>query len=73
MDDTVFVSVHAAAATIAFGAGLLAIPTGRFIGVYRAALVVAVVALVPAVFVDWLTTAPVLRAVFGGLLASWRW
>ena len=68
MDDTVFVTVHAAAATVAFGAGLLADPAGRFISVHRAALVVAVVALVPAVFVDWPTTAPALRAVFAGLL-----
>ena len=68
MDDTVFVTVHAAAATVAFGAGLLAVPGGRFASVYRAALVVAVVALVPAVLVDWQTTAPALRAVFGGLL-----
>ena len=68
MDDTVFVTVHAAAATVAFGAGLLAVPAGRFASVYRAALVVAVVALVPAVFVDWQTTASGLRAVFAGLL-----
>ena len=68
MDDTVFVTVHAAAATVAFGAGLLAVPRGRFASVHRAALVVAVVALVPAVLVDWQTTAPALRAVFGGLL-----
>jgi hypothetical protein len=68
MDDTVFITVHAAAATVAFGAGLLAAPAGRFASVYRAAVVVAVAALVPAVLVDWQTTTPVLRAVFGGLL-----
>ena len=67
MDDTVFVIVHASAATLAFGAGLLAVPSGRFATVYGAALVVAVVALVPAVLVDWSATDPVLRWVFGGL------
>ena len=68
MDDTVFVTVHAAAATVAFGAGLLAIPTGRFSAVYRAATRGRGRALVPAVLVDWQTTAPALRAVFAGLL-----
>jgi hypothetical protein len=68
MDDTVFVLVHAAAATVAFGAGMLSVPSGRFATVYRAAIIVAVAALVPAVLVDWQATDPVLRAVFGALL-----
>ena len=67
MDDTVFVTVHATAATVAFGAGLLAVPRGRFATVYFAAMVVAVGALVPAVLVDWQATDPVLRLVFGAL------
>ncbi len=68
MDDTVFIAVHAAAATLAFGAGLVAVPAGRLLRVYRSAFVVAVAALVPAVLVDWQATDPVLRAVFGGLV-----
>ena len=68
MDDTVFIAIHAAAATVAFGAGILAVPAGRFASVYRVAVLVAVAGLVPAVLVDWSTTAPVLRGVFGGLL-----
>ncbi|TFV48145.1 hypothetical protein [Blastococcus sp. TF02A-35] len=68
MSDTVFVAVHAAAATLAFGAGLLALPAGRFLGVYRLALLVMVLALVPALLLDWSATDPLARAVFGGLL-----
>ena len=68
MLNTVFVSVHAAAATVAFVAGVLAVPGGRFLGTCRAALVVMAVALVPAVLVDWADTDPVARAISGGLL-----
>lgn len=66
--DTVFVTVHAVAATIAFGAGLLAAPAGRFLGVYRGAMAVMAAALVPAVVVDWSTTEPTARLVFTGLI-----
>jgi hypothetical protein len=67
MDDTVFITVHAAAATLAFVAGLGAVPSGRFLRLYAGALVVAVAALVPAVLVDWASTDAVARIVFGGL------
>ena len=66
--NTVFVLVHATAATLAFVAGVLAVPGGRFLGTYRVAVVVMAAALVPAVLVDWTDTDPVARAVFGGLL-----
>jgi hypothetical protein len=65
--NTVFVSLHAAAATVAFVAGFLAVPAGRFLGTCRAALVVMTAVLVPAVLVDWADTDPVARGVFGGL------
>jgi hypothetical protein len=66
--DTIFITVHAVAATTAFGAGLLAAPAGRFLGVYRGAMAVMALALVPAVLVDWSTTDPTARIVFTGLL-----
>ena len=68
MLNTVFVLVHAAAATLAFVAGVLAVPRGRFIGTYRVAVAVMALALVPAVLVEWARTDPVARAVCGGLL-----
>jgi hypothetical protein len=66
--DTIFVTVHAVAATVAFGAGLLAAPAGRFLGVHRGAMAVMALALVPAVLVDWSTTDPTARIVFTGLI-----
>ncbi len=69
MLNTVFIAIHAAAATVAFVAGVLAAPTGRFLGVYRVALFVMAAALVPALVVDWTSTDTVARTVFGGLLA----
>lgn len=67
MLDSLFVAVHASAATVAFVAGLAAIPSGRFLGVHRLALAVMAVALVPAVLVDWTSTDSTARAVFAGL------
>lgn len=67
MLNTLFITVHATAATIGFVAGMLAVPAGRFLGLYRGALAVMAVALVPAVLVDWTATDPVARAVFAGL------
>jgi hypothetical protein len=66
--DTAFITVHAAAATIAFGAGLLAAPAGHFLLVYRGAMAVMALALVPAVLVDWSATDPTARMVFVGLI-----
>lgn len=68
MANTVFLTLHAVAATIAFGAGALSAASGRFLGVYRAAMAVMLAALVPAVLVDWTTTDVRARAVFAGLL-----
>lgn len=68
MLDTVFIAVHGGAATIAFVAGALSAPTGRFVGVYRWAMAVMAAALVPAVLVDWATTDPTARVVFVGLI-----
>ena len=68
MLDTVLITVHATAATIAFAAGVLSAPTGRFLGVYRVAMAVMAAALVPAVLVDWSTTDPTARLVFAGLI-----
>ena len=67
MDDTVFITVHATAATAAFIAGLLSGPSGRFLRLYLGSLAVAAAALVPAVLVDWGSTDAVERIVFGGL------
>ena len=67
MLNALFVTVHATAATLAFVAGVLATPAGRFLGLYRGALVVMAAALVPAVLVDWTSTDPVARLVFAGL------
>ncbi len=66
--DTILITVHAVAATIAVGAGVLAAPAGRFLGLYRAAMAVMAAALVPAVLVDWSTTDPTARIVFTGLI-----
>ena len=68
MIDTLAITVHAAAATIAFVAGLLSVPAGRFLGAYRTAMIVMAVALLPAVLVDWATTAASARIAFGGLV-----
>ena len=69
MATTFFITLHAVAATIAFGAGVLSATSGRFLGVYRAAMAVMAAALVPAVVVDWATTTDTTaRAVFAGLL-----
>jgi hypothetical protein len=62
------ITVHAVAATIAFGAGILSAPAGRFLAVYRGAMAVMLAALVPAVLVDWATTDPTARIVFTGLI-----
>jgi hypothetical protein len=66
--DTILIAVHAVAATIAFGAGALSAPTGRFLGIYRGAMAVMAAALVPAILVDWSTTDPTARIVFTGLI-----
>jgi hypothetical protein len=66
--DAILVTVHAVAATIAFGAGVLSAPAGRFLGVYRGAMAVMAAALVPAVLVDWSATDPTARIVFTGLI-----
>ena len=68
MLDTLFITVHAVAATIAFGAGVMSAPTGRFLGVYRSAMAVMAAALVPAILVDWSATDPTARMVFTGLI-----
>ena len=68
MLNTLFITVHAVAATVAFGAGVLSAPSGRFLGVYRLAMAVMPVALLPAILVDWATTDPTARLVFVGLL-----
>jgi hypothetical protein len=54
--DTFFVSVHAVAATVAFAAGLVALPSGRLVHLHLAAVALMTAALVPAVLVDWGTT-----------------
>lgn len=69
MLDSVLITVHAIAATVAFGAGLLSAPAGRFLGVYRGAVAAMALALGPAVLVDWSTTDPTARIVFAGLIA----
>lgn len=69
MLNSLAITVHAVAATIAFCAGVLALPSGRFLSVYRAALIVMAAALVSALLADWTTTDGVARGVFAGLLA----
>jgi hypothetical protein len=68
MWNTVFVTVHAAAAVVAFGAGLVALRAGRFLPAYRLAVAVMAGALVPAVLVDWSTTDLAARMAFTGLI-----
>ena len=68
MLNTVFIAVHAVAATLAFGAGVLSAASGRFLGVYRIAMVVMAAALVPAVLVDRATTDTTALAIFTGLI-----
>ena len=63
-----FVAVHATAATVAFAAGMAAAARGRFLGLYRAAVLLMAAALVPAVLVDWAVTDPLARGVFLGLV-----
>jgi hypothetical protein len=68
MWNTLFITVHAVAATVAFGSGILSAAVRRFLGVYRAAMAVMAAALVPAVLVDWGTTDSTARLVFAGLI-----
>ena len=68
MWNTVFVTVHATAATIAFVAGALSLRSGRFLSAFRVALAVMAAALVPAVLVDWGATDPAARVAFTGLM-----
>ena len=65
--DTVFIAVHAVAATVAFAAGLTALPGGRLVRLHLAAVVLMAAALVPAVLVDWDTTPVGARAAFAAL------
>lgn len=65
--NTFFVSVHAVAATVAFAAGLAALPAGRLVRVHLAAVVLMAGALLPAVLVDWATTPAGARAAFAAL------
>jgi hypothetical protein len=67
MLHTVFITVHALAATIAFAAGVLAAPAGRFLGLYRSGLVVMTGGLVGALTVGWHTFDPIARIAFAGL------
>jgi hypothetical protein len=68
MANTLVITLHAVAATLAFGAGVLSAASGRFLGVYRAAMAVMLAALIPAFLVDWATTDTTARAVFAGLI-----
>ena len=65
--NTVFVSLHALAATLAFAAGLAALPAGRFVRLHLAGVVVMAAALVPAVLVDWTATPAGARIAFSVL------
>jgi hypothetical protein len=69
MWNTVFVTVHATAAVIAFAAGVLCLRSGRFLSAYRTAMAVMAAALVPAVLVDWAATDVTARVAFAGLIA----
>lgn len=62
------ITVHALAALVALVTGLVAVPRGRWIRLHRAALVVMVGALVPALIIGWSSIDPLLRIVFLGLL-----
>ena len=66
--NTVFITVHAAAAVVAFVAGALSLSSGRFLAVHLVGIAGMAAALVPAVLVDWATTDVVPRVVFGALL-----
>jgi hypothetical protein len=68
MWNTVFVTVHASAAVVAFAVGLASLRSGRFLTAYRVALWVMAGALVPAVLVDWAETDVAARVAFTGLL-----
>jgi len=68
MWNTVFVTVHASAAVVAFAAGLASLRSGRFLAAYRIAVGLMAAALVPAVLVDWADTDPVARGAFTGLI-----
>ncbi len=68
MLNTVVITIHAVAATVAFAAGVLSVPSGRFLGTCRRAMAVMGAALVPAVLVDWETTPMGARIAFAGLL-----
>ena len=65
--NTVFVSLHAVAATVAFAAGLTALAGGRLVRVHLAGVTVMAAALVPAVLVDWTTTPTGARIAFAAL------
>jgi hypothetical protein len=68
MWHTVFVGLHAAAGTLALAAGAVALPAGRFFGVYRWSLIAMAAFLVPSLAVGWSGFDTVARVVFTGLL-----
>ena len=68
MWNTLFVTVHATAAVVAFAAGVLSLRSVRFLPAYRISLGVMAAALVPAVLVDWSATDVAARVAFAGLI-----
>ncbi len=69
MLHTVFIALHAGAATVALVAGAVALRSGRLFAVYGWSLLVMFVTVALAVGVNWEQTGPAVRAVFVALVA----
>ncbi len=69
MWHTIFISTHAATATTALIAGIVAVPRGRLFGVYLASLVMMEVFLVLAIGVQWTANDGATRLIFTVLAA----
>ncbi len=69
MWHTVFIAVHAAAGTLAFVAGCLALRRGTLFGTYLWSLVAMVVFLALAVTVEWSLLDTATRLIFTGFVA----
>jgi hypothetical protein len=68
MGHTVFIVLHATAATVALLAGAVALPAGRLFEVYRWGQIGMVATLVPALAIAWPGYPLATRIAYGGLL-----
>jgi len=69
LGHTLFVTVHAVAATLALAGGILAVHTGRGFALHQVGVVVMTASLGPSLILGWAGFSPPSRAIFLGLAA----